>query len=78
MKDNKLSEAIKNIIEKELKTFSKLLPKDTLINATEKLMPQIENLIEQSGFVKKSKYQILKRIIDDLEKRISDLEKDQS
>lgn len=78
MKDNKLSEAIKNIIEKELKIFSKLLPKDTLINATEKLMPQIENLIEQSGFVKKSKYQILKRIIDDLEKRISDLEKDQS
>ena len=78
MKDNKLSEAIKNIIEKELKTFSKLLPKDTLINATEKLMPQIENLIEQSGYVKKSKYQILKRIIDDLEKRISDLEKDQS
>tara|TARA_B100000941_G_scaffold187705_1_gene135139 strand:- start:1346 stop:1582 length:237 start_codon:yes stop_codon:yes gene_type:complete len=78
MKDNKLSEAIKNIIEKELKTFSRLLPKDTLINATEKLMPQIENLIEQSGYVKKSKYQILKRIIDDLEKRISDLEKDQS
>lgn len=78
MKDNKLSEAIKNIIEKELKTFSRLLPKDTLINATEKLMPQIENLIEQSGYVKKSKYQILKRIIHDLEKRISDLEKDQS
>jgi len=78
MKDNKLSEAIKNIIEKELKTFSRLLPKDTLINASEKLIPQIENLIEQSGFVKKSKYQILKRIIDDLEKRISDLEKDQS
>ena len=78
MKDNKLSEAIKNIIEKELKTFSRLLPKDTLINATEKLMPQIENLIEQSGYVKKSKYQILKRIIDDLEKRISDIEKDQS
>lgn len=78
MKDNKLSEAIKNIIEKELKTFSRLLPKDTLINASEKLMPQIENLIEQSGYVKKSKYQILKRIIDDLEKRISDLEKDQS
>ena len=78
MKDNKLSEAIKNIIEKELKTFSRLLPKDTLINATEKLMPQIENLIEQSGYVKKSKYQILKRIIHDLEKRISDIEKDQS
>ena len=78
MKDNKLSEAIKNIIEKELKTFSRLLPKDALINASEKLMPQIENLIEQSGYVKKSKYQILKRIIDDLEKRISDLEKDQS
>ena len=78
MKDNKLSEAIKNVIEKELKTFSRLLPKDTLINASEKLIPQIENLIEQSGFVKKSKYQILKRIIDDLEKRISDLEKDQS
>ena len=33
-------------------------------------------IIEKSGFVKKSKYQNLKDLVDDLEKRISQLEKD--
>jgi len=40
-----------------------------------KIAPQIENIIEQSGYVKKSKYKNLEKIISDLEKRIDDLEK---
>ena len=36
---------------------------------------EIENIIEQSGYVKKSKYKNLEKIIADLEKRIDDFEK---
>ena len=75
--DNKdLSEAIKRIIEKELKNFSKLMPLDLMLNIEKKISPEIENIIEQSGYIKKSKYKNLKRIISDLEKRIIELEKD--
>ena len=70
-----LSEAIKNILEKELKNFSKLIPNDVLKNIGKNVSPQIENMIEKNGFVRKSKYQNLEKIIDDLEKRLSELEK---
>ena len=76
MSEKDLSEAIKNIIKKELKSFSKLIPKDIISNIEEKISPEIENLIEQSGYIKKSKYKNLKRIINDLEERLSELEKD--
>ena len=70
-----LSSAIKSIIEKELKSFSKLIPKDILSNVEKNIAPQIENIIEQSGFIKRSKYLNLKKIVEDLEKRLSELEK---
>ena len=76
MSDKDLSEVIKSIIEKELKSFSKLIPKDIISNIEEKISPEIENLIEQSGYIKKSKYKNLERIINDLEDRLSELEKD--
>ena len=75
MKDKDLAEALKSIIEKELKIFSALIPKDAFKNIEESISPQIEKIVEQSGYVKKTKYENLKRIIDSLEKRISDLEK---
>ena len=75
MKDKDLTEALKNIIEKELKIFSKLIPKDAGKNIEDSIFPQIEKIVEQSGYVKKTKYENLKRIIDNLEERISDLEK---
>ena len=75
MKDKDLTEALKNIIEKELKIFSKLIPKEAAKNIEDSIFPQIEKIVEQSGYVKKTKYENLKRIIDNLEKRISDLEK---
>ena len=75
MKDKDLTEALKNIIEKELKIFNKLIPKDAVKNIEDSISPQIEKIVEQSGYVKKTKYENLKRIVDNLEKRISDLEK---
>ena len=75
MKDKDLIEALKNIIEKELKIFNKLIPKDAVKNIEDSISPQIEKIVEQSGYVKKTKSENLKRIIDSLEKRISDLEK---
>ena len=75
MKDKNLSDALKNIIEKELKALSKLIPNDIMNNIEEGISEQVQNIIEQSGYVKKTKYQNLERIIEDLEKRISELEK---
>ena len=51
MTNEDLSSAIKSIIEKELKSFSKLIPKDILSNVEKNIAPQIENIIEQSGFI---------------------------
>ena len=75
MSDKDLSEALKNIIEKELKAFSKLLPVDIVSNIEKKVSPQVERIINQSGYIKKSKYENLEKIINDLEKRITELEK---
>ena len=76
MSNKDLSEALKRIIEKELANFSKLLPKDIISNIEKKISPELENIIEKSGYIKKSKYESLEKIVDDLEKRINDLEKD--
>ncbi len=75
MNDKNLSEAIKNIIEKELKAISKLLPKEAISNIESKISPQVEKIIDQSGYIKKSKYKNLEKIINELENRISELEK---
>jgi|TARA_B100001094_G_C18098265_1_gene754248 hypothetical protein len=74
MSDKDLSEALKNIIEKELKAFGKLLPADIISNFGSKVSPQIEKIIYQSGYIKKSKYKNLEKIINDLEDRIEKLE----
>ena len=75
MKDKNLSDALKNIIEKELKARSKIIPNDIMNNIEEGISEQVQNIIEQSGYVKKTKYQNLEKIIKDLEERISELEK---
>ena len=74
MSDKDLAEALRHIIEKELSKFSKLLPKDILSRIEKNISPEIENLIEQGGYIKKSKYKNLEKIINDLEERINDLE----
>ena len=75
MNDKNLSEAIKNIIEKEFKSISKLLPKEVISNIESKISPQVEKIIDQSGYIKKSKYKNFEKIINELESRISELEK---
>ena len=74
--DNKdLSEALKRILEKEVKKFGGLIPQDVVSEIESKISPQIEKIIEQGGYVKKSKYKNLERIISDLENRLDKLEK---
>ena len=52
MSDKDLSEAIKSIIEKEFKNFSKLMPVDMISNIERKIYPEIENIIELSGYIR--------------------------
>ena len=75
MSDKDLSSAIRSIIEKEINKVSKLVPKEALNNIEKNISPQIDQIIEKSGFVKKSKYQNLKDLVDDLEKELVSLKK---
>ena len=75
MKDKNLSDALKNIIEKELKALSKIIPNDIMNNIEGRISRQVQHIIEQRGYVKNTKYQNLEKIIEELEKRISELEK---
>ena len=74
MNQDELSKAIINIIKKETSTLKDLLPSDLLENLEKIIRPDIENLIEKSGYVSKSKYEALERLAEELEKRIIDLE----
>ena len=62
MSDKDLIQALKQIIEKELGRFNKLLPKDMLSTIEKKIAPEIENIIEQSGYVKNQNIKILKKL----------------
>jgi len=57
MSDKDLIQALKQIIEKELGRFNRLLPKDMLSTIEKKIAPQIENIIEQKWICKKIKIQ---------------------
>ena len=74
MNQDELSKAIINIIKKETSKLKDLLPSDLLENLEKIIRPDIENLIEKSGYVSKSKYEALERLAEELEKRIIDLE----
>jgi polyhydroxyalkanoate synthesis regulator phasin len=76
MSQSEVTEAILNILKKEVGALEKLLPSDILKSLEEKINPEINRIIEGSGYVKKTKYQALKNNIDKLEKRIIDLEKE--
>ena len=76
MSQNEVTKAVLNILEKELKNLNKLKPGDFLKTLERNIAPDLNNVIEKSGFVSKVKYDSLSKIANDLEKRISDLEKD--
>ena len=75
MSQDELTKAIINIINKELGVVKEILPKDLLKNVQKVISPELENLIEKSGYVSKSKYKALERLAQELEERIVDLEK---
>jgi polyhydroxyalkanoate synthesis regulator phasin len=74
MNQDELSKAIINILKKETGALKDLLPSDLLENLEKIIRPDIENLIEKSGYISKSKYETLERLAEELEKRIIDLE----
>ena len=74
MNQDELSKAIINIIKKETSALKDLLPSDLLENLEKIIRPDIENLIEKSGYISNSKYEALERLAEELEKRIIDLE----
>jgi len=74
MSQDELSKAVINILKKEMSTFKDILPSDLLQNLQKVIGPEIEKLIEKSGYVSKSKYKALERLASNLEQRIIDLE----
>ena len=75
MNDNDLTKAILNVLRKELGSVGNILPAELLSTIRKKISPEIEELVEKSGYVTKSKYDSLERLAQQLEKRIIDLEK---
>ena len=76
MSQSEVTEAILNILKKEVGALEKLLPSDVLKSLEEKINPEVNRIIEGGGYIKKTKYEALKNNIDKLEKRIIDLEKE--
>ena len=74
MNQDELSKAVINILKKEMSTFKDILPSDLLQNLQKVIGPEIEKLIEKSGYVSKSKYKALEKLANNLEQRIIDLE----
>ena len=74
MSQDELSKAIINILKKEMGSIKDILPSDLLQNLQKVIGPEIEKLIEKSGYVSKSKYTALEKLADNLEQRIIDLE----
>tara|TARA_B110000881_G_C18284488_1_gene369128 strand:- start:79 stop:312 length:234 start_codon:yes stop_codon:yes gene_type:complete len=76
MDQSEVTKAVLKILKKEIGAVSKLIPLDIFKAIEEKVGPEIDIIIEKSGYVKKEKYERLKKITDNLEKRITGLEKD--
>ena len=74
MSQDELSKAIINILKKEMGSVKDILPSDLLYNLQKVIGPEIEKLIEKSGYVSKSKYRAIEKLANNLEQRIIDLE----
>ena len=74
MSQHELSKAVINILKKEMGAVKDILPSDLLQNLQKVIGPEIEKLIEKSGYVSKSKYKALEKLANNLEQRIIDLE----
>ena len=74
MNQDELSKAVINILKKEMGAIKDILPSDFLQNLQKVIGPEIEKLIEKSGYVSKSKYRTIEKLANNLEQRIIDLE----
>tara|TARA_A200000159_G_scaffold35050_1_gene31517 strand:+ start:110 stop:349 length:240 start_codon:yes stop_codon:yes gene_type:complete len=74
MSQDELSKAVINILKKELGVVKDVLPSDLLQNLQKVIGPEIEKLIEKSGYVSKSKYKALEKLANNLEQRTINLE----
>ena len=75
MSDKDITKAIINILKKELGGVIDLIPNNLSQDLSDNLSPKIEEIIESNGFVKKTKYEALLKLANDLEKRVENLEK---
>ena len=75
MSNDELTKAILNVFKKELGIMGDVLPTELLTSIKKNITPELENLIEKNGYVSKSKYDSLEKLVGQLEKRIIDLEK---
>jgi len=75
MSNDELTKAILNVLKKELGIMGDVLPTELLTSIKKNITPELEKLIEKNGYVSKSKYESLEKLVEQLEKRIIDLEK---
>ena len=75
MSNDELTKAILNVFKKELGIMGDVLPTELLASIKKNITPELEKLIEKNGYVSKSKYDSLEKLVEQLEKRIIDLEK---
>jgi polyhydroxyalkanoate synthesis regulator phasin len=75
MSNDELTKAILNVFKKELGIMGDVLPTELLTSIKKNITPELEKLIEKNGYVSKSKYDSLEKLVEQLEKRIIDLEK---
>ena len=75
MSDKDITKAIINILKKELGGFIDLIPNNLSQDLSNNLSPKIEEIIESNGFIKKTKYDALLKLANDLERRVENLEK---
>ena len=74
MSNDELTKAILNVFKKELGIMGDVLPTEILASIKKNIAPELEKLIEKNGYVSKSKYESLEKLVEQLEKRIIDLE----
>ena len=74
MSNDELTKAILNVFKKELGIMGDVLPTELLTSIKKNITPELEKLIEKNGYVSKSKYDSLEKLVEQLEKRIIDLE----
>jgi polyhydroxyalkanoate synthesis regulator phasin len=74
MSNDELTKAILNVFKKELGIMGDVLPTELLTSIKKNITPELEKLIEKNGYVSKSKYESLEKLVEQLEKRIIDLE----